>query len=126
MFEGYWGDSPSPANRWYDTDDLGFFDKNGYLHLVGRRSESVRSGGVSFSLKAIRHNLRSVRGVVDADVDVVYDDRLGERVRASVIVTDGSDLDATEVRRRLRSVVTDPRMIPSEILIRTATANSGD
>lgn len=122
MFEGYWGDSPSPASRWHDTDDLGYFDKNGYLHLVGRRSESVRSGGVSFSLDEIRRSLRSVLGVVNADVQVVSDERLGERARASVLVADGSDLDAAEVRHRLRSIVTDPRMIPSEIVIANATA----
>ncbi|AQA03376.1 hypothetical protein BVC93_14205 [Mycobacterium sp. MS1601] len=123
MFEGYWGQPLQTVERWYDTGDLGYFDTEGGLHIVGRRSESVRSGGVSFSLNDIRSHIMSVQGVEDVDLSVLPDDRLGERVRASVVVSAGSGLDAGSLTDHLRSVVEDSRAIPSEIHLST-TATS--
>ncbi len=122
MFEGYWGEPPSPTNRWHETDDIGYFDAEGYLQLVGRRSDSVRSGGVFFSLESIRAAFISIEGVDNVDLAVVADDRLGERVRATVFISPGTNLDGKQIGQYLRRVVVDPRSIPTDLVIQPTTA----
>ena len=120
MFDGYWGQQTAGVSHWYETDDLGYLDDDGYLHLVSRRSDSVRSGGVSFALSDLRRHIMTLHGVVDVELVVESDDRLGERVRASVIATAGSGHSAHSITQELRSALRDPRMIPSEVEITCA------
>jgi long-chain acyl-CoA synthetase len=117
MFDGYWGQHAAGSPRWHETDDLGYLDAEGYLHLVSRRSDSVRSGGVSFALSDLRRHIMSLPGVVEVELAVESDDRLGERVRASVIAAAGSGHSVDSITQQLRSTLRDTRMLPSELEI---------
>jgi long-chain-fatty-acid--[acyl-carrier-protein] ligase len=55
IFEGYYRSSIDPfkwinGQKWFDTQDLGFLDEKGYLHLQGRRSRTAKIGGEMISL----------------------------------------------------------------------------
>lgn len=64
---GYLGISLSEKNPfvningkwWYDTGDLGFFDKDGALHLAGRLKRFVKVAGEMISLPALEGALKS-------------------------------------------------------------------
>lgn len=50
LFSGYWTEAtPHPPGRWFRTGDLGHFDEHGCLHVSGRASELIISGGENVS-----------------------------------------------------------------------------
>lgn len=55
VFKGYYRSSIDPfkeidGKRWFNTQDLGFVDAEGFLHLQGRESRTVKIGGEMISL----------------------------------------------------------------------------
>ena len=92
VMQGYWHDEESTArvlqNGWLDTGDRGYLDADGYLYLVGRQSEMLKSGAHRISPLEIEDVLYGVPGIAEAAVCGVPDDRLGERVAAALCVDD--------------------------------------
>lgn len=83
LFDGY-GDSDETArvleDGWFATADLGEFDADGRLRVLGRRDDVVISGGVNVSLPAVTEALRAIAGVQDAFAVAVDDAEWGQRV----------------------------------------------
>ena len=65
IFPGYLHyDGPSPfhehdGKRWYNTGDLAFLDKEGFIHFAGRLKRFIKSGGEMISLPALEEPLAS-------------------------------------------------------------------
>jgi acyl-CoA synthetase (AMP-forming)/AMP-acid ligase II len=51
--------SASFRDGWFYTGDLGYFDQEGYLFVVGRKKDMVKSGGISIYPLEIERSLRS-------------------------------------------------------------------
>lgn len=83
LFDGY-ADSAETArvlaDGWFGTSDLGEFDADGRLRVLGRRDDVVISGGVNVSLPAVTEALRALVGVEDAFAVAVDDAEWGQRV----------------------------------------------
>ena len=78
-----WRDTPDgPA---FTVGDVGRIDADGYLHLEGRRTDLVITGGVNVYPLEVENALREVTGVVDVAVFGVADPRWGQRVCAAVV-----------------------------------------
>lgn len=78
-----WRETPSgPA---FSVGDVGHLDAEGYLHLEGRRTDLVISGGVNVYPLEVENALREVAGVEDVAVFGVPDDEWGQRVCAAVV-----------------------------------------
>lgn len=93
LFSGYFpsdarGRRPD-AEGWFETDDLGRFDGNGNLHVLGRRSELVITGGENVVPSEVEAVVERCPGVRAACVFGVPDDTWGELV-AVAIVPDGA------------------------------------
>jgi acyl-CoA synthetase (AMP-forming)/AMP-acid ligase II len=73
---------------WLRTGDLARLDDEGYLHPVGRLSDTINRGGEKFGPIEVEEALRSHPAVRDAGVAGVPDDELGQRVGAVVVLTD--------------------------------------
>jgi fatty-acyl-CoA synthase len=71
---------------WLHTGDLGRFDADGYLTLVGRRKESYRCGGEQVMPTEIEDVLTSHPAVLQAHVVPVPDRRMGEAGAAFVVL----------------------------------------
>ncbi|KAL2227076.1 oxalate--CoA ligase [Sesamum indicum] len=84
---------------WFHTGDLGFFDSDGYLHLVGRIKELINRGGEKISPIEVDAVLLSHPDIAQAVAFGVPDDKYGEEINCAVIPREGSNLDEAEVAR---------------------------
>ena len=83
---------------WLRTGDLARLDDEGYLHPVGRLSDTINRGGEKFGPVEVEQALLSHPAVRDVGVTGVPDDELGQRVGAVVVLADGAEVDADELR----------------------------
>jgi malonyl-CoA/methylmalonyl-CoA synthetase len=96
VFPGYWERPDANAaafedgagGRWFHTGDVGAFDDDGYLAIVGRAKELIISGGYNVYPREVEDVLRALPGVVDVAVVGTPSDEWGEVVTA-VVVADG-------------------------------------
>lgn len=63
-------------------DDLGFFDKNNYLHIVGRNSDKIITGGENVFPIEVETAIRTTNLVADVAVIGLLDKHWGEAVTA--------------------------------------------
>ena len=91
--------SASFRNGWFYTGDLGYFDQEGYLFVVGRKKDMVKSGGISIYPLEIESVLYSHPDVLEAAVIGVPDPQWGEAVKAVIVPKPGSALQAEDIIR---------------------------
>ena len=66
----------------FQTDDLGFFDADGYLHIVGRRSQKIITGGENVFPAEVEAAILATQLVSDVCVIGVPDSQWGQVVTA--------------------------------------------
>jgi 2-furoate---CoA ligase len=92
-FTGYWkrpdADAKAIQGQWYRTGDLGQFDDDGELYVVGRVDDMIISGGENIYPEEVEGALARCPGVASAAVVGMPDERLGSRVVAFVEPTSG-------------------------------------
>lgn len=99
VFKGYWQMPEKTAaelrpDGFFITGDLGCFDDNGYLQIVGRGKDLVISGGLNVYPREVETEIDALPGVVESAVIGLSHPDLGEAVTA-VVVPD-PDHPATE------------------------------
>ncbi|MBI1849660.1 MAG: acyl--CoA ligase [Planctomycetes bacterium] len=67
------------------TGDMGWLDEDGYLYLVGRKSELIKSAGERVFPREIENVIATHRAVSESAVVGVPDRLLGERILAFVV-----------------------------------------
>lgn len=90
------------ADGWLRTADLGFVDSDGCLHLAGRRTDVVNSGGTKISCWEVERALEQHQAVVEAAAVGVPHPILGEELIAVVVTTGAvevAELDAFAAAR---------------------------
>jgi malonyl-CoA/methylmalonyl-CoA synthetase len=107
VFAGYWrrpdlATTEFTNDGWFRTGDIGCFDPDGYLSIVGRAKDLVISGGLNIYPKEVEDVLDTVDGVLESAVIGVPDTDFGEAVVAVVVPTPGLALDTQTVRDRAR------------------------
>jgi fatty-acyl-CoA synthase len=94
LFDGYFGDPAATSvalrDGWYHTGDLGELDGEGYLHVVGRIKELIRSGGESIAPVEVEKCLANHPDVAEIAVIGVPDPTWGEVVCAVVVARPGA------------------------------------
>lgn len=95
------GERPIDAEGWYATGDLGELDAEGRLHLRGRRSELIITGGENVSPEEVEAALLALPGVAAAVVVGLPDPLYGQRVAAAVVLA-GASLDEIAAAAALR------------------------
>ncbi|MFW0794048.1 AMP-binding protein [Gordonia sp. CPCC 205515] len=122
---GYHGDPEQTARKFtpladgrtrLHTGDLGRFDEEGQLHLLGRRDDAIKVRGYLVEPIEVEAALRAQRWTVDA---VVTADRAAGQLTAHVAVDpDKWAPSAAEVRTALAKTLA-PWMIPRDVIIMT-------
>ena len=82
---------------WFYTGDLGYFDDEGYLFVVGRKKDMVKSGGISIYPLEIESVLYNHPDVLEAAVIGVPDPQWGEAVKAVIVLKPTSKAGGREL-----------------------------
>ena len=98
VFGGYWKMPEKTreeftADGWFRTGDVGKWDANGYLSIVGRSKDLIISGGYNVYPKEIESYLDEMPGVFESAVIGVAHRDFGEAVTAVVVAQPGVTLD---------------------------------
>ena len=83
---------------WLRTGDVATITADGYLRLVDRTKDLVKSGGEWISSVELENEIMAHPSVREAAVIAVPDERWGERPLACVVAEDGAELDADGLR----------------------------
>ena len=102
LFDGYLDDPDATASAlaggWFRSGDLGELDDEGFLSIVGRTGELIRTGGESVAPAEVEAVLRELASVADVAVVGVPDATWGDVVCAVIVAAGGAGPTAEEVR----------------------------
>ena len=85
------------VDGWFDTCDIARFDKDGYLYLVGRRSEVIFVGGFKVYAQEVEKVLHEHSAVAEAAVIGVPRSISGEIVKAFVVLKKDEKVTSKEL-----------------------------
>jgi len=93
LFDGYLDDAESTAEAlvddWYDTGDLAELDDEGFVTIIGRAREVIRTGGETVAPQEVEAVLRPLPALADVAVVGLPDLEWGEVVCAVVVLAPG-------------------------------------
>src|SRR5262249_52527078 len=78
-------------NGWFYTGDIGYFDRDGYLFIVGRIRDIINRGGQKVAPAEVEEALLDHPDVVEAAAFPISHARLGEEVGAAVVLRPDAD-----------------------------------
>lgn len=100
--DGYYKDPQATAqamrNGWFHTGDLGRFDKDGDLYIVGRKKEMIKVSGEIVFEPEIETAIHKHPDIIEAAVIGVPDSLRGEAPKAFVVLKEGSVLSKEDLR----------------------------
>ncbi|MGH2842659.1 MAG: AMP-binding enzyme, partial [Solirubrobacteraceae bacterium] len=86
------------ADGWLATGDLGELDARGRLRMVGRKADTIVTGGENVAPAEVEAVLLEHTAVADAGVFGVEDPEWGERLVAAVVLRGGQRATPEELR----------------------------
>ncbi len=124
LFDGYEVDGavkrPFDAEGYFPTGDLAYADDDGYLHVTGRKSDRIITGGENVDPVEVEAALLATGAVAEACVFGLADAEWGETV-AAVLVPRKNAKDALDATR---SVALARHAIPRRALVVDAIPRS--
>ncbi|HEX6637162.1 MAG TPA: long-chain fatty acid--CoA ligase, partial [Steroidobacteraceae bacterium] len=123
---------------WLRTGDVGRLDTEGFLYIVGRRSDIIKVGAHRVHPRDVEDVLEELPEVAEAAVIGVEDEILGEVIKAFVVPAAGSQPQVQHVKRhclerlasykvpRFVEFVTSLPRTPSGKIRRVALQNFGE
>jgi long-chain acyl-CoA synthetase len=101
VMKGYFEnpDATAEAKRggWFRTGDIGQIDTDGYLAIVDRKKDMILRGGFNVYPREIEEVLLTHPAVSLVAVVGVADERLGEEIKAFVVLKPGQQLAAADL-----------------------------
>jgi long-chain acyl-CoA synthetase len=79
-------------NGWFHTGDIGVMDEEGYLAIVDRKKDMILRGGYNVYPRELEEVIMTHPAVSLCAVIGVADERLGEEVKAFVVLKPGAEL----------------------------------
>ena len=89
-------------NGWFHSGDLGLLDADGYLTVVDRKKDVIKSGGENVASREVEEMIYTVDGVAEVAVFGIPDARWVETVVAAVVPKAGVALSSEQVIRHCR------------------------
>lgn len=108
---------PDGTRRWLHTGDLGYLDEDGYLFIVDRKKDLIKTSGYQVWPREIEETLAAHPAVAEVGVAGVIDETKGEAVRAWVVLRAGHSATEAELRAFCRERLAGYK-VPSKVEIR--------
>lgn len=93
------------ANGWFHSGDLGYFDDEGYLSVVDRKKDMIKSGGENVASREVEEAIYRLEGVAEAAVFGVPHPHWVEAVAAVVVPRPGVEMMPEDVMAHTRSLL---------------------
>jgi fatty-acyl-CoA synthase len=109
LTQGYVDNAEASEQLWaggyLHTDDIGIMEPSGYLRIVDRMKDVIKTGGEWVSSAQIEDLVSQCKGVSEAAVIGIKDDKWGERPLALVIrdAQTGNDLSEAQIKAHLNA-----------------------
>lgn len=124
VFQGYWRLPEKTAEEflegWFVTGDMGAFDAEGYLSILGRAKDLVITGGLNVYPAEVEAALDDLPGVAASAVIGVPHPDFGEAVVACVVGSAEEGVVRAALRERLAAFKIPKRVLVVEELPRNA------
>ena len=101
VMQGYWRNPEATREAfhegWFRSGDAGFFDQDGFLHIVERMKDVIVVGGSNVYPADLEQVLADCPDIAEAAVVALADAALGEIPAACVVVAPGRTLTREQV-----------------------------
>jgi fatty-acyl-CoA synthase len=106
---GYFDDEEKTAaafrNGWFHSGDLGIIDENGYLTVVDRKKDMIKTGGENVASREVEEAIYLLAGVAEVAVFGISHPHWIEAVTAVVVPKQGVTLTKEQVDAHAREVL---------------------
>jgi long-chain acyl-CoA synthetase len=101
---GYLGEADAVCDEegWIASGDLGRFDEDGFLYVVGRSKDTIIRGGENIASQHVERCLRMHPAVLEAAVVPLPHADLGEEVGAAIVLREGVDASVEELEQHAK------------------------
>jgi long-chain acyl-CoA synthetase len=130
LMTGYWNQPAETAHvlrdhvdggvtrRFLHTGDLGYFDEDGYLFIVDRKKDLIKTSGYQVWPREIEEVIAAHPAVAEVGAAGIADAAKGEVVKAWVVLREGLSVSEAELRAFSRESLA-PYKVPATIEFRT-------
>lgn len=122
LMRGYWQKPDATAEMlrdgWLYTGDLGYLDRDGYLFIVDRKKDLIKTSGFQVWPREIEEVISTHPSVAEVGVAGLPDERKGEVITAWVVPRAGQTIDVHALRAYCIEKLA-PYKVPARIEIRT-------
>ena len=120
LMSHYWNDvertAQAFAGGWFHSGDLAMMDEEGYITIVDRKKDMIKTGGENVSSREVEEVLYTMEAVSEAAVIGLPDSRWIEAVTAVVVTRAGHDLAEPELIAHCRSKLASFK-VPKQVVL---------
>ncbi|NBW00243.1 MAG: malonyl-CoA synthase [Betaproteobacteria bacterium] len=129
VFSGYWRMPEKTreeftTDRWFRTGDMGQWDADGYLQLVGRSKDLIITGGYNVYPKEIEMLIDEMAGVDESAVIGVPHPDFGEAVTAVVVPKPGALLNPQAMIAEIKTRIANYKVPKAIHIVQTLPRNA--
>jgi long-chain acyl-CoA synthetase len=129
LMTGYWNQPEETANvlrdhaeggvtrRFLHSGDLGYLDEDGYLFIVDRKKDLIKTSGYQVWPREIEETIAAHPAVAEVGVAGIPDATRGEVVKAWVALRQGQTVSEAELRAFCRETLA-PYKVPAKVEFR--------
>jgi long-chain acyl-CoA synthetase len=111
------------GGTWLHTGDIGYLDDDGYVFLVDRKKDLIKTSGFQVWPREIEEVLAAHPGVLEVAAAGMSDPLKGEVVKAWIVLRSGAHASEDELRRWCRERLA-PYKVPAAIEFRSELPKS--
>ena len=116
-FDGYThGASKDERDGFMESGDVGRFDPQGRLYVVGRDDDMIVSGGENVYPIEVEKTIAGLDAVREVVVIGVEDEAFGQRLAAYVVTVPGATLSPDEVRAHVKTTLASYK-VPRDVVL---------